>query len=90
MISEVASISVVSMGEKVYLPYYVDFNVKSPFNLVELMAANNGGKFDYTMNGIPLDGFVIDIKTTDYTLETQDWKLLQSANNNNLLLIQNR
>lgn len=90
VINEKADIPVSTMGEKVYLPYLTKFDIKSPFNLLELMTANNSGKFDYTMKGIPMDGFPMDIKTEDTHLETQNYLLLQTANNDNLRLINNR
>lgn len=90
VISEKASIPVSSMGEKVYLPYYTSFDIKSPDNLLALMTANSYGKFDYTMNGLAMDGFPIDVKTEDTHLETQTYKLLQTANNDNTRLINSR
>lgn len=87
IINEKADIPVNIMGDRAYLPYYTSFDIKSPFNLLELMTANSGGKFDYTMNGIAMDGFPIEIKTQDAHLETQNYKLLMTANNDNERLI---
>ncbi len=90
IVNEKADILVALMGERVYLPYFTTFEIKSPTNLLELMTNNNSGKFDYSMGGVAMDGFPIDIKTEDTHLETQQYKLLQTANNNNLSLINNR
>lgn len=87
VVSEKADIPVSEMGERVYRPYYVTFEIKSPYNLLELMTANNSGKFDYTLGGLAMDGFPIDIKTQEAHLETQQYKLLQTANNDNTQLI---
>lgn len=90
VITESANIQIGSMGEKVYLPYFFKFEIKSPQNLLELMNANHDGVFDYTREGIGFDGFPIDISTNDSTLETQTYQLLCSANNNLETLINNR
>lgn len=90
VVNERADIPVTSMGEKVFLPYYTNFEIKSPDNLLGIMTANNNGKFDYAMKGIPMDGFPVDIKTQDVHLETQTYRLLMTANNDNTRLINNR
>ena len=89
-ITEKANIQIGSMGEKVYLPYFFKFEIKSPQNLLELMNANHDGVFGYTREGVAFDGFPIDISTNDATLETQTYQLLASANNNLETLINNR
>lgn len=90
VIDEDAAIPISSMGDKVYLPYYTTFEVASPQNLLDLLTANNSGKFDYSMGGVTMDGFPIEIKSMDATLETQDYKLLMTANNVNIRLINDR
>lgn len=90
VISESADIPVSSMGEKVYLPYIVKFDVRSPYNLLELMTANDDGKFDYLRNGLPFDGFPIQIATNDANLESQEYQLLCTSNNDLATLINNR
>ena len=90
VINEKADIPVSTMGEKVYLPYYTKFQVASPYNLLALMTANNSGVFRYSMNAVEMDGFVIEVRTSDSHLETQEYSLLMSANNNNLRLINGR
>lgn len=90
VISEKADILVSSMGEKVYLPYITKSEFRSPLNMLELMTSNDGGVFQYLRTGLPFDGFVLDVKTTDYTLETQEFQLLCSANNDLTALINNR
>lgn len=90
VIIEKADIQIGSMGEKVYLPYFFKFDIKSPQNLLELMNANNDGVFAYTREGLSFDGFPIQISTNDATLETQEYQLLASANNNLETLINNR
>lgn len=87
VIQENANIQVKDMGEKVFLPYYVIFQILSPDNLLALMKANSSGKFTYTIDGAEYTGFPWDIKTNDTTLETQEYKLLQTALDNNLTLI---
>ena len=89
-ITENANIQIGSMGEKVFLPYLAKFDVKSPQNLLELMNTDHTGVFDYTMNGISLDGFPVQIATNDATLESQEYQLLCSANNDLSQLINNR
>jgi hypothetical protein len=90
VITESANIQIGSMGEKVYLPYLFKMEVKSPQNLLELMNANHDGVFEYTKEGLEMDGFPVEIATNDATLETQTYQLLASANNNLELLINNR
>lgn len=90
VISEKADILVSTMGEKVYLPYITKMNIRSPRNLLELMSSNDGGKFDYLRSGLPFDGFPIQISTNDATLETQEYSLLATSNNDFTLLINNR
>lgn len=90
VISEKADILVSSMGEKVYLPYITKMLVKSPYNLKEIMDNYNGERFDYLRSGLPFNGFPIDIKTEDYTLESQTYELLCTADNDLTLLINNR
>jgi hypothetical protein len=89
-ITEKANIQIGTMGEKVYLPYFFKLDIKSPQNLLELMNANHDGVFEYTKEGLALDGFPIEISTNDATLATQTYQLLASANNNLELLINNR
>lgn len=87
---EAADIPVATMGEKVYLPYYCSFDIRSPENLLYLMTVNNSGIFQYKMNNVDMDGFVVDVKSQDAHLETQNYRLLMSANNDNTRLINNR
>lgn len=89
-ITEKADILVSGMGEKVYLPYLVKFDIKSPYNLLELMTSNDSGKFDYLRSGLPFDGFPLEVKTNDATLETQEYSLLCTANCDLTTLINNR
>lgn len=87
VINEKEDILVMNMGAKVYLPYLVKFNVKSPENLLNLMADNVGGKFDYLRDSLNMEGYPIDVKTDDSELTTQEYDLLLTDNNDLLKLI---
>lgn len=82
IIKESANIQVSQMGTRVYLPHYWLFEVESPFNLKELMDADDSGHFDYTWEDIILDGYPVEIKTEPATLETQRYQLLATPNYN--------
>lgn len=90
VISESADILIASMGDKVFLPYELNFEVESPFNLRDQLAANSNGYFDLTSNGVSLKGFPMDIKTDDSMLSTQEYILLTTADNNLTQLLKNR
>lgn len=85
-----ADLYISQMGARVYLPYYLTAEFESPENLLALMAADSTGHFDFTMEGVALEGFPMDIKTSETYLETQEYKLLCSPNVNLLNLINNR
>jgi len=89
-ISEKANVLIGNMGDKVFLPYYINFEVQSPYNLRELMVANSGGYFDFSSNSLGLKGFPWDIKTNDATLESQEYKVLATAGNDLFQLTKNR
>ncbi len=87
VIKEKEDIPIALLGPKIYLPYYLNFEVESPINLVELVAANPGGYFNTTVSGIGYKGYIIEVKTNEATLETQEYKLLATADNDFTKLI---
>lgn len=90
VIMEKEDIPIAALGTKIFLPYYLNFEVETPLNLLELMTANSGGYFTVFVNGFGYNGFVVEVKTVDATLETQGYKLLATADNDFTTLINGR
>ncbi|MES2428245.1 MAG: hypothetical protein V4560_14795 [Bacteroidota bacterium] len=89
-VNEAADIPVSTMGDKVFLPYYTTKDIQSPQDLLTLVTNNNYGVMSYTREGVQMDGFIIDVRSQDAYLETQQYRLLISANNDLTQLINNR
>lgn len=90
VIKEKADISIATLGTKIILPYFFNFEAISQINLYDKVKANPGGYFTFTFNNTEYRGFIDDIKTNEATLETQDYRLICKGDNNLETLIYNR
>lgn len=78
------TINAATLGQKMFRPYFINFSAMSSLNLLEQMTVSNGLGYFKIGN---FKGFPIDIKTNDATLETQDYKLLMTPDNDLTTLI---
>lgn len=74
-------IQIGSLGDKLFLPYYLNFVTKVPVNLLELMEANQYGYVKFSWNGKPWYGFLMDGSIKPDDRDKQTWKLLSSPRN---------
>lgn len=81
VIKEREDIRVATMGAPVFKPHFFKFQIKSPDNLKELMDADDAGYFSFEADGTTYNGFPEDIKSNDATLESQDYLLLATIDN---------
>jgi len=82
IITEREDILVANMGRPVFRPHYFTSEAESPYDLRNLMETNSSGYFSFSADGTVYQGFTEDIKCNDTTLESQDYKLLATPNNN--------
>lgn len=83
IVKEKEDLIIGTLGEKIYIPSYLTFEIESPINLLTQVSANPGGVFNVGVYNVAnnFDGFIIDIKTDEATLATQQYKLLSSPSN---------
>jgi hypothetical protein len=86
-VDENADIPVEDLGLPMFLPYYFDFEAKSPVNLFELLEANTNRCFQFTWEGVTYYGFLIKAGMAPNTSEKQEFKLLATPQNDMTNLI---
>ena len=59
-IDEKADIQIGSLGDRLFLPYYITLRTKVPVNVIELINANPYGKIQFTYNGTVFYMFLMD------------------------------
>lgn len=79
-IAEKENIQIGTLGERLFLPYYITFTTQVPVNALELLAANPYGKVGFVWKGRKWYGFLMDGSIKPATNEVQQWKLLAAPN----------
>lgn len=69
------------MGDRMFKPFYFDFTIKVPIDLVDIMEANPNRCFKFSIDGIYYTGFSIKTGLAPNTLEPQQFKLLATDEN---------
>lgn len=86
-ITEKADVSIVSLGNPMFLPKYFEFDVVSPVNMPAIMEANPNPVFQFTWKDNTYTGFFIRGGIALNDREEQTFKLLACPENNLLNLI---
>lgn len=88
-IDEDTDVNINSLGDRLFIPYYHDFETLVPTNLVDLMETNPNRCFQFTdsATGRVLTGFNIKSALAPNTEQAQRFKLLSSPLNDLLTLI---
>lgn len=80
VITEKADILIGS--SRLFLPYYVEFDIQVPVNLVEILEANPNTCFSFSWNGKIEKGFLIKAAIAPNTNKEQSFKLLLAPSTN--------
>lgn len=67
---------------KLFLPYYFDFDIQVPVDLVDLLEADPNRPFSFTWDGDTYTGFLIKAAIAPNTNKEQSYKLLAAPSNN--------
>lgn len=86
-ITEKANVSVASLGSPMFLPYYFEFDVTSPVDMVEILEVTSNPIFAFTWKDTRYTGFFIRGGIALNDLEEQTFKLLACPDNDLLPLI---
>jgi hypothetical protein len=72
----------VEIGEdRLFLPFYHEFDTRVPVNLPQLMEADPNASFSTDWNGVTLKGILIKAGIAPDTNKEQAWKLLSAPDN---------
>ena len=81
-ISERTDIKIGSLAARLFKPYYFTFRTQLPITAYELLNANPYKKIKFWHEGEPFTGYLTDGGIKPDVIETQEWKLLCSPENN--------
>jgi hypothetical protein len=87
VIQENTDIDIFSIGERLFLPFYFEFDAVPPVELIGLLEENTNRIFKWIENGITYKGFLIKAALTPNTEEPQSFKMLSAPDNDLLRLI---
>lgn len=83
-VDEDSDLLIANMGDRMILPYYMDFETIVPFNpttLIALLEVNPNRCFQFTENGISYKGFNIKTGMSPGDNKPQSFKLLSAPDN---------
>jgi hypothetical protein len=81
-IQENADYTIGSLGTKLFLPFYFEFETVVPADLVTILEANPNQCFTFSWNGDTYKGFPMKISQAVNTEESQRFKLLAAPDTN--------
>lgn len=86
-ITESANVDISAMGQRIFLPYYMDFGVSTPINLVDTMDNNIDMPFVTDWKNVRWEAFLKRGALAPSTRQPQEYKLLLTAQNDVTKLI---
>lgn len=75
-IEEKANVAINSLGERLFLPFYFEFETEIPQNIIDIMEENPNRCFVFTWKGQQYKGFTVKVSIAINTEESQTIKLL--------------
>jgi len=81
-IAEKDNIPIGSLGDKLFLPYFIKIRTTGSINLVQQMEGNPYGLVEFIWNKQTWHGFMFDGGIEPAKLDSQEWVLLSGPNNN--------
>lgn len=82
VVDEDASETILSLGNRLFLPFIFKFTTRVPDNIIPLMEANPRGYITFTYDGLTWKGFPNEVGVKPASNDAQEWTLLATADNN--------
>lgn len=86
-VKENADLLVNTLGDKLFLPVWFDFETKVPIDLVDILEASANRCFSFVWDDVTYKGFLVKAGIAPNTRQTQQYKLLAAPDNDLTQLI---